>query len=246
MIGREFWIINVELDDHRDAYKNKEMTKRVLIIAPHPDDEVLGCGGNIKRMTNEGIEVFVVIVTRGKAGMFSEERILNVRSEARNAHKILGISETVFFDFPAPYLDQVSLADISIAISEVLQNYGIDTVYLPHFGDLHNDHKVTFSAGLVACRPLQGTRVKNIYSYETLSETEWAAPFSDNAFVPTRFVNITDFIDAKLDAMKCYKSQIKEFPNSRSFVSIKALAQLRGSTVGFHYAESFMIVRLIE
>jgi LmbE family N-acetylglucosaminyl deacetylase len=99
---------------------------------------------------------------------------------------------------------------------------------------------------LVATRPLKNSTIKKIYSYETLSETEWAAPFSDDAFVPDFFVNISGVFDAKLKAMKCYKSQLREFPNPRSLKSIEALANLRGSTVGFTHAEAFMIVRIIE
>ena len=178
--------------------------------------------------------------------MYSEERILNVRNEARKAHKILGVTETRFLDFPAPDLDRVSLAEISGAISEVILEYDIATVYLPHYGDIHHDHRVIFQAGLVAARPVNGIPVKSIFSYETLSETEWAAPLGDMTFIPTRFVNISDFFNLKLEAMKCFKSQLRDFPNPRSLKAIEALANLRGSTVGFIHAEAFMTIRIIE
>jgi LmbE family N-acetylglucosaminyl deacetylase len=222
------------------------MNSNTLIIAPHPDDEILGCGGTIKKLSASGTRVVVLVATRGKKEMYSEERILNVRNEARKAHKILGVTETRFLDFPAPDLDRVSLAEISGAISEVIREYDIATVYLPHYGDIHHDHRVIFQAGLVAARPVNGIPVKSIFSYETLSETEWAAPLGDMTFIPTRFVNISDFFNLKLEAMKCFKSQLRDFPNPRSLKAIEALANLRGSTVGFNYAEAFMTIRIIE
>jgi N-acetylglucosamine malate deacetylase 1 len=222
------------------------MNTKTLIIAPHPDDEVLGCGGTIKKLSSEGKDVFVLIVTRGKKGMYPEERILNVRDEARLAHRILGVAETRFFDFPAPDLDQISIAEISNAIFSIITELKITDIYLPHHGDIHYDHKVVFNAGLVAARPVKGNPVRRIYSYETLSETEWAAPFGNDAFIPTRFVNITDAFPSKVEAMKCFKSQLREFPNPRSLKSIEALANLRGSSVGYNYAEAFISIRVIE
>lgn len=221
-------------------------SNKVLIIAPHPDDEVLGCGGTIKKMTSQNKEVWILIVSRGKKGMYPEERIRNVRKEALEAHKILGVTETRFFEYPAPELDLISVSELSIAISEVINEFKPDTVFLPHRGDIHHDHKAVFNASLVAARPIKDGIVKGIYSYETLSETEWAAPFSDDAFIPDFFVNISDVFPFKLDAIKCYKSQLREFPNPRSLKSIEALANLRGSTVGFNHVEAFMTIRIIE
>jgi N-acetylglucosamine malate deacetylase 1 len=219
--------------------------KNTLVIAPHPDDEILGCGGTIKKLTAEGIPVYVLVMTRGKKELYSDERINNVRQEASKAHALLGVSDTRFFDFPAPDLDMVSLAELSTEISKVLREYGINTLFLPHRGDIHHDHKAVFTAGLVAARPSKDSTVKHIFAYETLSETEWAAPFGDDAFIPTHFVNITNEIAVKLEAMKCFKSQLKDFPNSRSLKSIEALSNFRGSTVGFPNAEAFMTIRTI-
>lgn len=222
------------------------MKSNVLVIAPHPDDEVLGCGGIIKKITTEGDKVLVLIVSRGKKELFSEDRITNVRQEALNAHEILGVWETKFLDFPAPDLDMVSLAEMARSIAIVIQDYNIGTLYLPHRGDIHHDHKAVFNAGLVAARPTGRNSVKRIYSYETLSETEWAAPFGDDSFIPTRFVDISDVFNSKLNAMKCYKSQLRDFPNPRSLKGIETLASLRGCNVGFNYAEAFMTIRIIE
>lgn len=222
------------------------MKSNVLVIAPHPDDEVLGCGGIIKKITSDGVEVFVLIISRGKRELFSEDRITNVRQEALNAHEILGVKETKFLDFPAPDLDLVSLAEMARSIAIVIHDYNIGTLYLPHRGDIHHDHKAVFNAGLVAARPTGKNSVKRIYSYETLSETEWAAPFGDDSFIPTRFVDISDVFNSKLDAMKCYKSQLRDFPNPRSLKGIETLASLRGCNVGLNYAEAFMTIRIIE
>lgn len=158
----------------------------------------------------------------------------------------MGVEETFFFDFHAPELDTVSKSEISKAISEIIQKLQIHTVFLPHRGDIHHDHTAVFNAGLVAARPVGGCNVKEIYCYETLSETEWAAPFGDDAFIPSRFVNITKQFEAKQEAMSCFKSQLKAFPNSRSLETIEALAKFRGATIGVERAEAFMTVRTIE
>lgn len=218
----------------------------IIVIAPHPDDEVLGCGGTIKKLSSQNMKVFVLIVTRGKKELYPEEKILNVRQEALAAHKLLGVTETRFLDFPAPELDLISVSQLSSAIEKIIRELKADTIYLPHHGDIHHDHKAVFNAGLVASRPVNNNPVKRVYSYETLSETEWAAPTGDQVFIPNRFVNITNTFPLKLKAMKCFKSQLKEFPNSRSLKTIEALANFRGSTVGFTHAEAFMIIRVIE
>jgi len=222
------------------------MTNNILVIAPHPDDEVLGCGGIIKRFSLKGDRIFVLIVTRGKPEIYSEERINNVREEALKAHEILGVTETRFLNFPAPDLDLIPIAEISVAISKVIIEFKIDTLYIPHHGDIHHDHKAVFNASLVASRPVNNNGVKRIYSYETLSETEWAAPFCNDTFIPTHFINITETFAFKLEAMKCYESQLREFPNPRSLKSVEALSAFRGSTVGFSHAEAFMTIRIIE
>ena len=222
------------------------MEKNILVVAPHPDDEILGCGGTIKKRVDEGHQVYVLIMSRGTPKYYSEERIVNVRREAKAAGQLLGVKETLFFDFHAPELDTVPLAELSRKITEVLTRLQIHTVYLPHRGDIHYDHELVFRAGLVAARPTGNYSVKEIVCYETLSETEWAPPFPDSAFIPTHFVNITKQMDLKKEAMGCYKSQLRPFPNSRSLETIEALAKYRGATVGFERAEAFMLIRKIE
>ena len=216
-----------------------------MVVAPHPDDEVLGCGATMKKLSDEGHQAFVLIMSRGTPKYYAEARIDNVRREAREAHQLLGVKETLFFDFHAPELDTVPLADLSRSIAQVINEKKIHTLFLPHRGDIHNDHALVFKAGLVAARPVGNYTVKEIYCYETLSETEWAAPFADDAFIPGLFVNVTSFFDHKLRAMECFKSQVREFPNPRSLENLEALAKFRGATVGFERAEAFMAIRQI-
>ena len=220
--------------------------KNILIVAPHPDDEVLGCGGIIGKYTKAGNDVYVLVITRGNPKLYAEDRIDNVRREALAAHKLLGVKETKFLDFFAPQLDVTPQADLSRAISEFIKDQKIEEIYLPHRGDIHHDHRAVFNAGLVAARPVNGCMVKSIFSYETLSETEWAAPFGDDAFIPNHFVNIESEFDDKILAMSSFKSQLKPFPNTRSVEAIEALAKFRGATVGFMRAEAFMVIRTIE
>jgi LmbE family N-acetylglucosaminyl deacetylase len=227
----------------RNQLDNK---RRFLITAPHPDDEVLGCGGVMKKYSDAGHHIYVLIITRGSPKLYNDERIKNVRNEALKAHQLLGVKETFFLDYPAPELDTLSVSEISGSIAEMIKNLHIDTLFLPHRGDLHHDHGIVFQAGLVAARPAGEYTVKQIYAYETLSETEWAPPFGDDAFIPTKFVNIENQINDKFEAMKCFKSQIRPFPASRSLEAMEALAKYRGATVGFARAEAFMTIRNIE
>lgn len=221
-------------------------TNNFLFVAPHPDDEVLGCGGVIKKLTLRGTLVYVLVVTRGKKEKYSDEKIMKVRNEALKAHKILGVTETRFLDFPAPDLDLISLAEISEAISKIIIELKIETLYLPHRGDIHHDHKAVYNAGMVAARPLVNNSVRRVFSYETLSETEWSDPFGDDFFIPTTFVDITDVFSYKLEAMKCFESQLREFPNPRSLKAIEALSNFRGCMVGYKNAEAFETIRVIE
>ena len=221
------------------------MKNRVLVLAPHPDDEVLGCGGIMKKFSEQGVEVFVLVITKGTPKYYSIDKINNVREEALAAHKILGVSETAFLDFYAPELDTTNKSEISREISKYLSQWGVSDLFIPHRGDIHHDHRAVFEAALVAARPVGDYSVKNIYAYETLSETEWAPPFGDDAFIPTHFVNIENEMEFKLEAMKCFRSQVRPFPSTRSIETIEAISKFRGATVGFRRAESFMTIRTI-
>lgn len=223
-------------------------TEKLLIIAPHADDETLGCGGTIAKLSNLGKEVFVLIATNANVGapeLFSQELINKVREEALSAHSLLGVKETLFAEFPAPCLDTFPIYKIANHISEILTRYNIDSMLIPHRGDIHLDHRRLFEASLIAARPIGTQKVKRIYAYETLSETEWAAPFPDDNFLPQIFVNIKDQLPKKLEAFSCFKSQIKDFPHPRSIKNIESLARLRGSTVSCEAAEAYSLIREI-
>jgi LmbE family N-acetylglucosaminyl deacetylase len=198
------------------------MKSNILIIAPHPDDEILGCGGTIKKFSS-GNNIWVLIISRGKPELYSDKRIENVRREALNAHELLGVAETRFFDFPAPELDMISVSELSAAINNIINEFKAGIIYLPHHGDIHHDHKAVFNAGLVAARPVKNCPVKQIYSYETLSETEWAAPNSSEVFLPTRYVDISEEFAFKIEAMKCFTTQLREFPNPTGVVLLDLL-----------------------
>lgn len=225
------------------------MDEKILILAPHCDDEILGCGGAIARYIEEGVAVYVAVVTNGHIGapeLFSEEGTKQVRKEAVEAHQFLGVEETFFLDFPAPKLDSVPSYKLSIEVNKLIKTHQITTLYIPHRGDIHKDHRLTYEAALVAARPVNGCTVRKIYAYETLSETEWAAPFGDDMFIPTMFVDITEHIEKKKRAFQFFETQIKEFPHSRSLKSIEILSNYRGATVGINNAEAFMLVREIR
>ncbi|GAQ24573.1 PIG-L deacetylase family protein [Tepidanaerobacter syntrophicus] len=212
---------------------------RIIVFAPHNDDEVLGVGGTIAKYSASGHEVFICEVTKGD----SDEMVNMIRSEALNAHKILGVKETIFLDFPVVQLRETPLKDINFELLKVVEHIKPNIAFIPHKGDMHIDHAVVSNSAMVALRPINSVNVNAIYAYETLSETEWNIPTVDNAFIPNVWSNITGFIDKKKQAMNCYKSQIKEPPHPRSNEIIEALAKLRGSTIGVAYAESFMLVR---
>jgi N-acetylglucosamine malate deacetylase 1 len=221
------------------------MNQRILVIAPHPDDEVLGCGGAIARHAAQGEDIQVLIMTRGAPDLYPLDDEATVRQEAQNAHTILGVSKTHFLDFPAPKLDTIPGYQLADAIATVVRHYQPHTIYLPHRGDIHLDHQKVYQATLVAARPIHQCPVRQLLCYETLSETEWAPPWSDTAFVPTVFVDITDYLDLKLKAMHCYQSELQQAPHPRSLSALEALAKYRGSTVSLPAAEAFMLVRQI-
>lgn len=221
-----------------------------LIIAPHPDDETLGCGATISKMTECGNDVYVAILTNAYVGakeLFSESDITQVRREALKAHEVLGVKNTLFYDLPAPRLDQHPLYKISDIISHFIKEIKPTTLYIPHRGDLHIDHKMIYDAALVAARPQNKCSVKKILAYETLSETEWASPYQESYFIPNYFIEVSDKqLEKKKQAMSCYRSQVREYPHSRSIETIEILSRYRGSIIGVNSAEAYSLVRMID
>ena len=219
---------------------------KILVIAPHPDDEVLGCGGIISKYAAAGHDVYVAIITKGAEPLFSKQDNIIDEKEAKAAHKLLGVKETFWLDFPAAMLESVPRYQLNSQIGKIIKKVNPEEVYIPHRGDMHLDHKMIVDACMVGLRPRGKQVVSRIYAYETLSETEWDIPNVVNAFIPNVYVDITKHIDKKIKAMKLYKTQICEYPDPRSEEAIRALAILRGSTVSTKYAESFMLIREIK
>lgn len=221
------------------------MGRNILVIAPHPDDEVLGCGGTIARHAAWEDSVHVLIVTRGDPDLYPDDDEAEIRREIESAHQVLGVAGTIYLNYPAPRLDTIAGYQLAEAIHQVIHQVQPCTVYLPHHGDIHIDHQRVYQATLVAARPINRCPVRQLLCYETLSETEWSPPQSNAAFIPTAFTDISDYLDTKLKAMGCYGAELKPFPHPRSLKALDALAKLRGATVGLAAAEAFSVVRQI-
>lgn len=219
--------------------------KKVLVIAPHPDDEVLGVGGTIARYAAEGSEVYVAIATRGYPPEFKEEMHQKVRQETLAAHQLLGIKETIFLSFPAAKLDTIPHSEVNSQLFGIYQKIQPDLLFIPFIGDIHMDHQKVFLSALVAGRPISAYAPKAIYCYETLSETNWNAPYLTPNFVPNVFIDISEYLETKIQAMQIFASQLQPFPNERSEEALRALATLRGSTVSRFAAEAFYLVRQV-
>ncbi|SDD38146.1 N-acetylglucosaminyl deacetylase, LmbE family [Paracoccus isoporae] len=217
----------------------------VLVIAPHPDDEVLGVGGTMARLSDAGAELHVAIVTTGRAPRFASEQVAAVRAEAKAAHDALGVTETHYLDCPAAELGEYAHTELNAAISAVVGNVAPRTIFAPHPGDIHLDHQLSFLSALVASRPHQQAYPTQIFAYETLSETNWNAPYLTPGFLPNMFIDISDSLQRKLDAFAMFESQQKPPPHERSVASLTALATLRGATVHRRAAEGFVTIRMV-
>ena len=215
---------------------------RVLIFAPHNDDEVLGAGGTIAKLADQGNEVFVCEVTTWKENPNGFE---GIRKQAVQAHDILGVKETFFLDFPVVFLKETPTKEKNKKFFDIVREVKPEIAFIPHMGDIHVDHAETAAAAMVALRPIPNPQLKAIYAYETLSETEWNIPNTTNVFIPNVWSDITGTFWKKIEAMKCFTTQIRAFPHPRSLEAIEALARLRASTVGVQYAEAFSIIRSI-
>lgn len=219
---------------------------KVLVIAPHPDDEIIGVGGTIAKRAKAGDEVYVCVVTKGQEPMFKKDFIEQGRRECRVADAKLGVKETIFLDFPAVMLETVTRYEFNGKIAEVVQKIKPDEVYIPHRGDMQIDHQMVVDAAMVAVRPRGKEYPKRVYAYETLSETGWNIPNTVNEFIPTVYEDISDYFDTKLEAMTVFESQLAPFPAARSIGAIEALARFRGATVSVEAAEAFSLIREVK
>lgn len=219
---------------------------KVLVIAPHPDDEIIGVGGTIAKRAKAGDEVYVCVVTKGQEPMFKREFIEQGRRECREADAKLGVKETIFLDFPAVMLETVPRYEFNGKIAEVVQRIKPEEVYIPHRGDMQIDHQMVVDAAMVAVRPRGKEYPKRVYAYETLSETGWNIPNTVNEFIPTVYEDISNYFDTKLEAMRVFESQLAPFPAARSIGAIESLARFRGATVSVDAAEAFYLIREVK
>ena len=215
----------------------------VLVIAPHPDDEVLGCGAIMAKRAAAGEEVLVCIVTEGKEPMYSAQFIRNEYNEMIAAHRSLGVAHTIMLRLPSAKLDTIPQHEINDVLSEVIDMVEPDEVFIPHAGDMHKDHRIVAEAAMVALRPNKDHKVSRILAYETMSETDWNIPNQNNTFFPNVFEDVGDFLYEKLVACSLYESQMGEFPSPRSDTALTALSEHRGAMVGAEHAEAFMLIR---
>lgn len=221
------------------------MTKRVLVVAAHSDDEALGCAGTIAKHIAAGDAVYVLFMTDGVGSRHVQaNEAVERKTSAQKAAKLLRVTSMRNFNFPDNKMDSVPLLDIVHAIEKVITELQPGIIYTHHIGDLNIDHQVAHKAVLTACRPQPDFCVKAIYAFEVLSSTEWQSPGIDD-FVPNYFVDISKFIETKIEVLKVYEREMREPPHSRSIENAVRLNQLRGASVGLEYAESFQIIRLL-
>ncbi len=221
----------------------KELFMKILVIAPHPDDEVLGCGGTIAKYAARGDKVNVCYVTKAYPPDWSDEYLQKKDEEIKQSNAILGISKRFDLDYPTVMLDTIPQKEVNTSLAEIIAEIHPDYTFIPHRGDLNNDHRIVHDAALVVLRPISH-RCTHIFSYEILSETEWGTGLY--TFEPLYYVNISDTIETKIKAMDAFKTELKESPHPRSLEVIRYLARKRGSEILVDAAEAFMPIRIIE
>lgn len=226
------------------------MKKRILIIAAHPDDEILGCGATAARFTKEGADVFTIILGEGVTSRDDvrdrekrEHEIKQLKKHIHEANQIIGVKDVFVFDFPDNRFDSVPLLDIVKTVEQVKSKIRPDIVFTHYEKDLNIDHQITYHAVLTATRPMPGETVKELYSFEILSSTEWNYPLSFN---PDCFYDITKTLDIKIAAMEAYPGELRPDPHPRSIEGIRLCAKNWGMKTGVPYAEAFKSIRSIR
>ena len=215
--------------------------KSILVIAPHPDDEILGCGGTLLKHTANSDTVCCVIVTKAYTPDWSEKFLHTREQEIKKAHAIMKIEKCYFLDLPTVKVDTIPQKQLNDALARIISEVKPEIVYTPSGVDLNKDHRLVHEAVLVATRPTHAPFVKRVLAYETVSETEWGiAPF-----VPQVYVDISDVLTKKLGAMKAYASELRQYPHPRSLEGIEILAKKRGIEAGARACEAFSLIREI-
>lgn len=221
--------------------------KYILVVAAHPDDEVLGCGGTIAKHVLAGDHVAIVFMTNGESSRDSAalDNITSRSKDCDQALKVLGIKSVMNFDFPDNMMDQVPLLEVTKSVESAIQRFKPSIVYTHFSEDLNVDHRITHQAVMTACRPQLWSPVKSIFCFEVLSATEWNS-HTKSKFNPNKFVDVSGVWPSKLEALGKYSNELRPFPHSRSIETIEALSIFRGATVGLKKAEAFQIERIVE
>jgi LmbE family N-acetylglucosaminyl deacetylase len=226
------------------------MRDSILIVAAHPDDEVLGCGGTAAAHALHGDEVHILILAEGvtsrdasSTARRSKSELAALRKSAQQAAEIIGASSLTIRNYPDNRMDSVDLLSVVKTVENFINRLKPRIVYTHHRGDLNVDHRITHQAVVTACRPLTDHPVNTMLFFETPSSTEWQSPGSGVDFAPAWFVDITKTLDTKLAALRTYRSEMRPWPHPRSARAIEHLAGWRGAAAGFEAAESFMIGR---
>ncbi len=224
----------------------------VLVLAAHPDDEVLGCGGTIARLSQEGADVYIAILGEGITSRYinreeADPALLQALGErSRHAAELLGARRLFSNDLPDNRFDTLPLLEVVRIIEDLVEKLQPEVVYTQHGGDLNIDHRVIFRATLTATRPMLGRSVKTVYAYEVASSSEWAFQQFAPSFHPSVFVDVSTTLEIKVRAMQMYESEARPFPHPRSPEALRAQALRWGSTVGVGAAEAFQLVREIR
>lgn len=217
----------------------------VLVIAPHPDDETLGCGGTLLKHIAAGDSVSWVIVTKAYEPRWSADSIAERERQIENVSAAYGFAKRFRLSFPAARLDTVPLEDLMAAFNEIIAEAKPDWIYTVHTGDVHSDHRVVFDATTSAVKSFNSTDkgVSRLLSYETISSTDAAPPAPTTVFLPNVYCDITPYLERKLEIMSLYEGEVHPYPLPRALESIRALARFRGATIAAEYAEAFMLLR---
>ena len=219
------------------------MSERVLVVAAPPDDEVLGCEGTMARHTEVGDSVDVLLLADGISSRGSETGLERRSEAARKAADVLGANPPLLLGMPDNIMDTLPLLEVAQEIETVMKKIRPTIVYTHHGRDLNVDHQITHRAVLTACRPLPGHELHAIFTFETLSSTEWGAMSQCEQFCPVYFVDVASTLARKITALQCYDEEMRPFPHARSYEGVTSLARLRGGQNGLAAAEAFGIVR---
>lgn len=216
---------------------------KILVVAAHPDDETLGCGGSLLKHKSEGNEIYWLIMTNiSVQDGYKASNVCRRQQEIRLAAKRYGFRQTFKLDFPTTKLDILGMGRLVNMVNGVIQKVKPNVVYLPNRNDIHSDHKVTFDAVLSSLKSFRCPSIKRILAYEIISETEFSPPFPTNIFTPNSFSDISEYLTRKIAIMKIYRGELGGHPFPRSIDNLKALATHRGATAGVKYAEAFMVI----